>query len=149
MKRIFFTQTPDIKFNYSKKRKLQQFVQSLFQYEKKKLEFLQYVFCSDEFLLNLNLTYLNHNTYTDIITFDLSEKGKPINGEVYISIERVKENSKENHQKFSEELERVVFHGALHLCGYRDKKTTDKQAMTKKENYYLQKFNVIRGTLKK
>lgn len=118
---------------------LKLFIEQLFKNEKTKLASIQYVFCSDEFLLQLNQSYLQHDTYTDIITFDLSE-GKGTLGEIYISVDRVKENAKGFNISTQQELLRVMFHGALHLCGYKDKKKTDQLLMRRMEDHYLTKF---------
>ena len=114
---------------------------SLFKKEKMKCASLTYVFCSDEYLLKLNRQFLKHDEYTDIITFDLSEKGEPLNGEIYISVERVRENASELMVPMKEELHRVMIHGALHLCGYRDKTKSEKLLMRKREDYYLELLN--------
>ena len=104
------------------------------------IESLQYIFCSDKFLLDINKSYLKHDYYTDIISFDLSEiKGKLI-GEVYISIDRVKDNAKTHKTILNEELLRVIFHGALHFCGYKDKKPADAKEMRAQENKWLKSY---------
>lgn len=100
-----------------------------------------YVFCEDEYLLRLNREYLNHNTYTDIITFDYSE-GKCLLGDIFISVERVRENAKKYAVGFENELARVMGHGILHLMGYDDKTEEDKCAMRKKENELIKTFHV-------
>ena len=105
--------------------------------EGKIIESLIYVFCSDKYLLKINQTFLNHNYYTDILTFDLSKTSKIIEGEIYISVDRVKENSKELKININLEFLRVIFHGVLHLCGYTDKTKLQKQKMRKKEDEYL------------
>lgn len=133
-----------VKFNYANvrsislknKKSLQKFIVMLFEKEGKPLEGLNYVFCSDLYLLEINKHFLKHDYYTDIITFNLSE-GKGIVGEIYISVERVMENSKEYKIKYTNELLRVIFHGALHLCGYKDKKKSEILLMKEKEEYYL------------
>lgn len=105
--------------------------------EGKNLDDLTYIFCSDEYLYDINKKYLNHNTYTDIITFDLSESKEAIFGEIYISKERVEANAKALNIPFDEELHRVIIHGALHLSGYKDKTTAQKSEMRKREATYL------------
>jgi rRNA maturation RNase YbeY len=100
---------------------------------------LTIVFCSDVYLLDLNKTYLNHDYYTDIITFEYTE-GSVVSGDLFISIERVKENSGAFDVNFINELCRVIYHGVLHLCGYKDKSDADIKIMREKENYYLEKF---------
>ncbi len=104
--------------------------------EGKSLGELCYVFCSDEYLYKMNLEYLNHDTYTDIITFNYCE-GKTIAGDVFISIDRVKENAKEYKSTFQNELCRVIIHGVLHLIGYNDKTDEQQLEMTAKEDFYL------------
>ena len=94
---------------------------------------ISYVFCDDAYLLNLNQQFLNHDTLTDIISFDNSV-GKEINGEIYISVERVRENATEYSESFLEELHRVIIHGILHYCGYQDKDKEDAKRMREKEN---------------
>ena len=109
------------------------------------IETLQYVFCSDKFLLDINKRYLNHNFYTDIISFDLSDKKGQLIGDVYISIERVKENAKTEGNLYTNELLRVIFHGALHFCGYKDKKPTDAKLMRSMEDKWLKAYLKIAG----
>ena len=103
--------------------------------EDKTLEEINLVFCSDEYLLKMNIEYLDHDYYTDIITFDNSIEG--IGGDLFISIDRVKENAQSNNVDFKDELNRVVVHGLLHLLGYNDKSKNDKIIMTSKEDEYL------------
>lgn len=122
---------------------LQDFIVRLFDKEKKYLSNIQYVFCSDDFLLKINRDHLQHDYYTDIITFDLSEDSHTI-GEIYISIDRVRENAMDLHISFEQELLRVVFHGALHLCGYGDKTPTEEKLMRQKEDEYLEQFALLR-----
>lgn len=100
---------------------------------------MNYIFCSDTRLLEINKKFLNHDYYTDIISFDFSE-GVSTQAEVYISIDRVKENARGLGVSFKSELHRVVFHGALHLCGYGDKTKKARETMRKKEDYYLLDF---------
>jgi rRNA maturation RNase YbeY len=137
---------PTIQFNFLEsidlrnRTRLKQFIQSLFKKEGKRLAELQYIFCSDKYLLEINRQYLKHDFYTDIITFDLSEKNQPINAEIYISVDRVRENAREFSSSLRSELHRVIFHGALHLCGYRDKTTVQKKQMREMEEQYLNSF---------
>lgn len=119
---------------------LKLFVQQIFKREKKKLVNLSYIFCSDKYLLNINKTHLNHNYYTDIITFDLSETNDAITGEIYISTDRVRDNAAALGVTIQEELHRVIFHGALHLCGYKDKTQKDQKAMRAEEDKLLAKY---------
>jgi rRNA maturation RNase YbeY len=109
------------------------------------IETLQYVFCSDTFLLDINNRYLNHNYYTDIISFDLSEQKGRLIGDVYISIDRVKENAKTEGHPYMHELLRVIFHGALHFCGYKDKKPADQKIMRSMEDKWLKAYLKIIG----
>jgi probable rRNA maturation factor len=98
---------------------------------------MNFVFCDDEYLLELNKTYLNHFTLTDIITFDYAEEMEGISGDIFISVPRVEENALKHEVAFHEELCRVMIHGVLHLLGYKDKTATQKSKMRDKENYYL------------
>ena len=139
MNKVFFKYA-DKTLLYTNKTKLKKAIENLFINEKKTLNHLVYVFCSDEYLLSLNESFLNHNTYTDIITFNLSETPQETIAEIYISIDRVKENAKIYKTAFANELERVIFHGALHLCGYKDKSKEDVLLMRTKENQYLAIF---------
>jgi rRNA maturation RNase YbeY len=104
--------------------------------ERKQVGQLNYIFCDDNFLHKLNLKFLNHDTYTDIITFD-NTVGDLLSGDIYISVERVKENALNFGVSFREELSRVIVHGLLHLCGYTDKSKQSQAQMRKKENEYL------------
>jgi probable rRNA maturation factor len=107
-------------------------------FEKRKVSYLSIIFCSDKTLLPINQNYLKHDTLTDIITFDLSvEDSVDINGEVYMSIDRIKENSILFKRPFDEEVHRVMIHGVLHLIGYNDKSPREKQIMREKEEAYL------------
>lgn len=109
--------------------------------EEKTIGNLSYVFCSDEFLLEINQSYLNHDTYTDIITFDYNENGL-LNGEIYISTDRVVENALRFRESETDELHRVMVHGLLHLCGYPDKTDEEKDVMRKLENEKIKMFHV-------
>ena len=104
--------------------------------EGKQVVEINFVFCDDEYLHKINLEFLDHDTYTDIITFDYSV-GDELISEIYISVERVKENANDYSDCFEEELKRVLIHGVLHLCGYKDKGEEERAIMRKKENYYL------------
>jgi probable rRNA maturation factor len=126
-----------INFRLGERRKLKRFIDSLINKEKKKLSSINYVFCNDQALLKINRTYLNHDFYTDIISFDLSDSSTNILGEIYISIDRVRENAEIFRNSFKDELHRVIFHGVLHLCGYNDKTNRETKLMRKKENLYL------------
>jgi len=141
METILF-RNADKTFLFPDKKGLKQFIELLFKKEKKGLYELTYVFCSDEYLLGINRDFLQHDYYTDIITFDLSENPKQIIGEIYVSIDRIKDNSKTLNTSLKEETLRVLFHGALHLCGYKDKTKTDIIKMRKKEEQYLSLYNL-------
>jgi rRNA maturation RNase YbeY len=105
-----------------------------------KIDTLNYVFCTDKFLLKINKEYLFHDYFTDIISFDLSEVPGQLIGEVYISVDRVKENAKSLNISFKVELHRVIFHGALHFCGYKDKKPSDAKKMRQMEDLWLSAY---------
>jgi probable rRNA maturation factor len=117
--------------------RLKLFIIDLFRREKKPLAELSFIFCSDQYLLEINRQFLQHDFYTDIITFPLSDPGQPISGEIYISVDRVRENAAAFGSSLKKELHRVIFHGALHLCGYKDKSPRDEKLMRKMENHYL------------
>lgn len=119
---------------------LKKFIIDIFKRERKKLESLSYIFCSDDYLLEINKSHLKHNFYTDIITFDLSETPERIIGEIYISIDRVRDNAANLDVTIKEELHRVIFHGVLHLCGYKDKKPRDAKKMRTAENECLSAY---------
>ena len=124
------------------KRKLSAFLDALVHKHLKKLTSVQltYIFCSDEQLLQMNQQFLKHNTFTDIITFDLSESKEELSGEIYISTERVAENAAKFKTTYNEELHRVIFHGALHLCGFKDKTEADSKEMRRNENMCLKNY---------
>lgn len=139
MAKISFN-TGDRPFVFQQKLLLKSFIESIFKKEKKQLAELRYVFCSDDMLLDINRNFLQHDYFTDIITFGLSEKGQPIEAEIYISIDRVKDNAQMLGVTYKEEMLRVLFHGALHLCGYKDKTKSEIVTMRAKEDRYLQLF---------
>lgn len=126
--------------NLRNKIRLKTYIFELFKKKKKKILNISYIFCSDKHILEINRTFLKHDYYTDVISFNLSESQKEIQAEVYISIDRVKENAFKEKESFKKELHRVIFHGSLHLCGYNDKKEGDKAVMKKAENKYLNKY---------
>ena len=137
---------PSIQFNFliattlKDRTRLKKFIGQQVRKEGEKLAALNYVFCSDECLLAINQEHLQHDFYTDIITFDLSEKGQPINAEIYISVERVRDNAADYDSSFRKELHRVIFHGILHLCGYKDKTPKDAQVMRQMEDKWLMSY---------
>jgi probable rRNA maturation factor len=131
--------TEDITFSLKEKLKHKAWLNEVAKQEGKRILELTYVFCSDDFLLQINQEYLNHDTLTDIVTFDNSEDPSKIEGDIFISIDRVKENGDALGTKETE-LERVMVHGLLHLLGYRDKKKEDKALMTEKEDFYIKQY---------
>ena len=139
---------PIVQFSYANvssiliknKKSIKDLIKQIFLKERKVLGRLQYVFCQDDYLLQINQSHLQHDYYTDIITFDLSDTLDETVGEIYISIDRVKENSKQHETIFDQEILRVIFHGALHLCGYRDKTKREITIMRQKEEEYLLLF---------
>src|SRR5689334_11180870 len=139
--KVFFNYS-DRKLHLKHKKAIKRFISEIFGMEKKNLEVVHYVFCSDEYLLKINKKFLHHNTYTDIITFDLSENQGIIKGEIYISVDRVVENAGKYHTSIVDEFLRTIFHGALHLCGYKDKNDFEKKTMRSKEDFYLNMFHV-------
>ena len=128
------------KFKITERRKKKKWLNNLIFQENYKLLELNYIFLNDESLLKINKEYLHHDTYTDIITFDNSEKNKIIEGDIFISVDRIKENALLFHVSFETEMIRVMAHGLLHLCGYLDKKKKDIRNMREKENYYLEQY---------
>jgi len=127
----------DVDFHLKAIRNTKSWLKNVIKVENKKLGELNYIFCSDAFLADVNLQYLNHKTLTDIITFDTSEDVHLIEGEIYISIDRVNENAIKFKASFDQELHRVMVHGVLHLLGYSDKTSQQKKIMRKKEDAYL------------
>ena len=136
---MIYFQTEEIDFLLKKKTLLKKWITLVIEKKKKKAGDINFIFCSDSFLLDINKNYLKQDTYTDIITFDYSkgEAKQPISGDIFISVERVKENAKKYDVAFENELHRVIIHGVLHLLGHTDKKKSDKEAMTKAENTSL------------
>ncbi|MES1214130.1 MAG: rRNA maturation RNase YbeY [Bacteroidota bacterium] len=120
--------------------RLKKYLINLCKAEGKNVEFINYIFCSDEYLLQINQDYLRHNYYTDIITFDLSESHKALQAEIYISVDRVRENAERLGVSLRFELHRVIFHGVLHLCGYGDKTERERQSMRELEDLHLEKY---------
>ena len=119
---------------------LKAFIEKQIKKEGLTIESLNYVFCSDKYLLGMNKQFLNHDYYTDIISFDLSEIPGQLVAEVYISVDRVKENAKTLNNPYSNELLRVIFHGALHFCGYKDKKPADAKLMRSMEEKWIKAY---------
>jgi probable rRNA maturation factor len=129
----------DITYNVKHKTKVKHWITNTIVAEGYKLKELNYIFCSDEYLLTINRQYLDHDTYTDIITFDNSEIERSIVGDIFISIDRIRENAAKFGIPEKDELHRVIIHGALHLLGYKDKTAPAKRTMTEKEDLYLAK----------
>jgi probable rRNA maturation factor len=129
----------EISYKLKKKTLVKQWITATILAEGFRLKELNYIFCSDAYLLQINQQYLNHDTYTDIITFDNSETENVITGDIFISIERIRENAAKFNISETDELHRVIIHGALHLLGYPDKNLVTKQKMTQKEDFYLKK----------
>ncbi len=136
---ISFNQA-DSKVTLANRVALKSFIEKRVKKEGFSIETLTYVFCSDKYLLKMNKDFLSHNYYTDIISFDLSETPGNLIGEVYISVDRVKDNAKTHGTTLKEELHRVIFHGALHFCGYKDKKPADTIKMRQMEDAWLSAY---------
>ncbi|WP_339813573.1 rRNA maturation RNase YbeY [uncultured Imperialibacter sp.] len=135
MKITFFSE--DVSFKLSSPNKIRRWIKEVIHLEKQTLSEISYIFCSDDYLHNMNVQYLNHDTLTDIITFDNSEQEELIEGDIFISVDRVKENATQLNLPFDTELHRVMIHGILHLCGYKDKTSADNELMRKKEDACL------------
>lgn len=131
----------DVTLKIKNKLGIKKWLKETIENEGYKLTELNYIFCSDEYLHQMNVSYLNHDTLTDIITFDNSEVEGKIIGDIFISTDRVAENAKKFEVEFIDELNRVMVHGALHLVGYKDKKKEEQENMRAKENYYLKRRN--------
>jgi probable rRNA maturation factor len=131
----FFSE--DISFKLPNSRKVSTWIQSVIKNEKRHVKELNYIFCSDDHLRQINIQYLNHHSFTDIITFDTSEDPDQLEGDIFISIDRVKENAQKFDVSFLDELNRVIIHGVLHLLGYSDKTLANRREMRKKEDAYL------------
>ena len=136
----------DIKFTLKNKTLLKQWITSTIEKKKRKTGEIAFVFCSDKRLLEINNEFLNHDTYTDIITFDYSKENHllPISGDIFISVDRVKENAENFFKSFEDELHRVMIHGVLHLLGYADKTKIAKAEMTKQEESCLKAYTLSR-----
>jgi len=138
----FFTE--DISYTLKQKTRIRTWLLETIKAEGYALEELNFILCSDEYLLNMNQQFLNHDTYTDVITFDNSEKPETIVGDIFISIERIQENAREFKSSVAAELCRVMVHGTLHLLGYKDKSKADKKLMTQKEDHYLKVWEDVK-----
>jgi len=133
-------QTQAIKYSLASKLLVRRWINEVISAEKKIPGTLNFLFTSDEELLRMNNLYLAHNTYTDIITFDSGANGR-VEGDIVISVDRVRDNAKKFNQEFGEEMHRVIIHGVLHLCGYKDKTMVQKKEMRKKENAALKRLS--------
>lgn len=130
----------DVKIALRERRRLKTFIERMFRNEGIQINSLVIIFCSDEYLLGVNRRFLNHDYYTDIITFNLADKEELVEGEIYISTDRIRENALTNKVALQNELHRIIFHGVLHLCGFKDKKSNEKTLMTIEENKYLKMY---------
>ncbi|MCU0401018.1 MAG: rRNA maturation RNase YbeY [Algoriphagus sp.] len=133
----------DIQYHLPKKLKRKSWLKEIAENEKFKIKELNFIFCSDEYLYQINVSYLNHHTYTDIITFDNSENKGSIEGDIYISIDRVNENAKKHNQEIDREMSRVMSHGLFHLLGYKDKSKEESLIMRGKEEFAIELFEKI------
>lgn len=130
----------EVNARLGEKRRLSAFLDELIKShrpEVKKVS-LTYIFCTDKALLSINQQFLDHDTFTDIVTFDLSEKETELTGELYISTDRIADNAAKFKTTYQRELHRVIFHGALHLCGFKDKRKKDQELMRAQEEHNLQ-----------
>jgi len=130
----------EVKVNLKNKTRLKAYIKEKFAREGQQLKNLQYVFCTDDYLLEINQQFLQHDTYTDIVTFELGTDPRVTEGEIYISYDRVMENAEKFKVPVEQELHRVIFHGALHLCGYKDKSKEQAATMRAKENECLKEY---------
>ncbi|GEP91495.1 rRNA maturation RNase YbeY [Chitinophaga terrae (ex Kim and Jung 2007)] len=130
----------EVKDRLKDKRRLKGFLKDLFAAEGQDLKSLHYIFCNDAYLLEINQQFLKHDTYTDIVTFEMGEDPGITEGEIYVSTDRVEENAEKFGVPYEQELHRVIFHGALHLCGFKDKSKKEAELMRSKENEYLSKY---------
>jgi rRNA maturation RNase YbeY len=126
-----------VKFDLKEKRKIRHWITQAIDNEKHRIGILNFIFTSDDILYELNQQYLGHSTLTDIITFDMSDNKHKIEGDIYISIDRAKENARLYNEPFDREVKRLMIHGVLHLSGYQDKTLVEKDVMQAKEEYYL------------
>lgn len=126
-----------ISFKLSNPRKSRSWIKSAIEAEEQSSGAINFIFCSDDYLHEINVKYLDHDTLTDIVTFDNSEEDGLIEGDIFISVDRVEENARKFGRTFEDELHRVLIHGILHLVGYSDKSASAKRQMRKKEDHYL------------
>lgn len=133
---ITFNEEENLSFSLKEKAAVKNWIKQIVKQEGKTAGNISYFFCTDNYLLHINRQFLHHDFFTDIITFDYSQKTK-VEGEIFISIDRVKENARSYKQPFEKELMRTIIHGILHLCGYKDKTPADKKTMRAKEEEAL------------
>jgi probable rRNA maturation factor len=136
----------NITFRLKERNRVKQWLRHLAAEEKFQIKELNFIFCTDEYLLKINQDYLQHDTYTDIITFDNSEEETLLEGDIFISIDRVQENAKKENVLFEDELHRIMSHGLLHLMGYKDKKKEDQFAMKVKEDFSVSLFHTLKSS---
>ncbi len=134
----FFYQTNG--FSFRNRNLVKDFLRDLLKREQTQATEIRVIFCTDDQLLEINRQFLNHDYYTDIITFNLSAKREPVNAELYLSIDRIKDNAQSANTTFKRELHRVIFHGVLHLCGYNDKSSQQIKRMREREDHYLRLY---------
>jgi len=134
----------DVDFNFKNRRLTNRWLKMVAESEIKRLGDISIIFCSDNYILSVNMKYLQHDYFTDIITFDYCE-GKVLSGDLFISIDSVRENARFYGSEFPDELNRVIVHGLLHLIGYDDHTEEEKKVMRSKEDYYLHILEVLKG----
>lgn len=138
----------EVKLPALRKRDTNEWIRTVAALYDKKCGDIAYIFCSDEKILAVNKEYLQHDYYTDIITFDYTE-GNRISGDIFISLDTVKSNAQEYGQRFEDELHRIIIHGILHLCGIKDKGEKERQQMTRCENQALEQLSVMQAEAQK
>ncbi len=144
MQKIYF-HSADRKLDFPQKKHLKNFIGKVFEQENTDFSQVHYIFCSDDYLLKINRQFLKHDYYTDIVTFNLAGEKKPLEGEIYISLDRVEDNARTLKQLPRDEKLRVILHGILHLCGYGDKSPAESKQMRAKENFYMKAFGNFSG----
>ena len=132
----------EVSFSFNNKREVSLWLKSVVSSFQKELGVINVIFCNDQYLLKINQTYLNHDYFTDIITFNYNENNL-ISGDLFISIDRVKENAINQKMEFNVEIHRVIVHGVLHLCGLNDQSKQEKEIMRGRENLFLQKLSFL------
>lgn len=136
---LFFKEK--IKFRFTMQENIRHWIKKMIKKEGAALSNINFIFCSDSYLRKINKEYLKHDYFTDIITFDNSNSKKQVDGDIFISIDRININSKIYNASFNDELQRVIAHGVLHLLGYEDKNSADKKIMRKREDFWLKERN--------